>query len=60
MLAGGVLALKDKRGKTKGTLCFNQFQMDMKPSLLEYLKQGWQMNVTIAVDFTLSNREIKD
>ena len=28
--------------------------------MLEYLKHGWQMNVSIAVDFTLSNLEIKD
>ena len=34
--------------------------MDMRPSLAEYLQSGWQMNVTIAIDFTLSNREIKD
>ena len=57
---GGVIELKDKKNRTSGTLRFNQFQMDMKPSLLEYLNKGWQMNVTIAVDFTLSNMEIKD
>jgi len=34
--------------------------MDMRPSLIEYLKEGWQMSVTIAVDFTLSNLEITD
>lgn len=34
--------------------------MDMRPSLLEYLKHGWRLNVSIAVDFTLSNLEIKD
>jgi len=60
MLAGGTLALKNKKGKTKGTITFNQFQMDMRPSLLDYLSHGWQMQVTIAVDFTLSNLEITD
>ena len=34
--------------------------MDMRRSLAEYLQNDWQMNVTIAIDFTLSNREIKD
>jgi len=29
--------------------------MDMRPSLLEFLSNGWQMNVSIAVDYTLSN-----
>ena len=60
MLPDKTLVLLDKKKKTRGTICFNQFTMDMKPSLLEYLKDGWQMNVTIAVDFTLSNMEIKD
>ena len=60
MLAGGTLALKDAKGKVKGTITFNQFMMDMRPSLIEYLKHGWQMNVSIAIDFTLSNLEIKD
>jgi len=60
MLAGGTLALLNSKGKRTGTICFNQFNMDMRPSLLEYLNHGWQMNVSIAVDFTLSNLEIKD
>lgn len=60
MTGSGVLELKDAKGKVKGSITFNQFQMDMRPSLLEYLKHGWQMNVSIAVDFTLSNLEIKD
>ena len=34
--------------------------MDMRPSLLEYLKHGWQMSVSIAIDFTLSNLDIRD
>ena len=41
MLAGDTLALKNEKGKVTGTICFNQFQMDMRPSLLEYLGQGW-------------------
>ena len=34
--------------------------MDMRPSLLEYLQNGWEMQVTIGIDFTLSNYEISD
>ncbi len=60
MLAGGNMELLDSKGKVKGTICFNQFQMDMRPSLLDYLSHGWQMQVTIAIDFTLSNLEITD
>ena len=60
MLAGDSLELVNEKGKKKGLITFNQFTMDMRPSLLEYLKHGWQMDVSIAVDFTLSNLEIKD
>lgn len=60
MLPGKVLELRDAKGKVNGRIQFNQFQMDMRPSLLEYLKHGWRLNVSIAVDFTLSNLEIKD
>ena len=34
--------------------------MDMKPSLVEYLTNGWEMQVSIGIDFTLSNLEITD
>ena len=34
--------------------------MDMQPSLLEYLSTGWEMQVSIGIDFTLSNLEITD
>jgi len=34
--------------------------MDMRPSLVDYLRQGWKMDVSIAIDFTLSNMEITD
>ena len=60
MLAANILTLTDAKGKPKGTIKFEQFYMDMRPSLLEYLNTGWQMNVSIALDFTLSNLEIKD
>ena len=32
----------------------------MRPSLVTYLNQDWRMQVTIAIDFTLSNYEITD
>ena len=61
MLAPGEpITLTNAKGQKTGQIAFNQFQMDMRPSLAEYLQSGWQMNVTIAVDFTLSNMEIKD
>ena len=54
------LTIRDEKNRVKGTLHFNRFDMDMRPSLLEFLSQGWQMHVSIAIDFTLSNLEITD
>jgi hypothetical protein len=34
--------------------------MDMRPSLVEYLNEGWLMEVSVGIDFTLSNLEICD
>ena len=58
MLAPGEpIDIKNAKGKTTGQIAFTQFKMDMRPSLEKYLepKTGWKMNVTIAIDFTLSN-----
>ena len=52
--------LKCKKGKDQGWLKFNTFKMDMFPSFNKYLREGWEMQVSIAIDFTLSNREITD
>ena len=38
---GNPIPLKNEKGKTTGQIVFNQFQMDMRPSLIDYLKQGW-------------------
>jgi hypothetical protein len=32
----------------------------MRPSLISYLKQDWSINVSFAIDFTLSNLEATD
>ena len=54
------MKIKDSKGKVTGKLEFKQFDMDMKPSLVEYLTNGWEMQVSIGIDFTLSNLEITD
>ena len=54
------LDLKDKKGKEAGCIKFNTFEMDMFPSFNKYLSEGWEMQVSIAIDFTLSNKEITD
>lgn len=60
MAKDGTMDIKDKKGKVGGKIIFNQLKMDMRPSLVDYLRQGWKMDVSIAIDFTLSNMEITD
>lgn len=49
------LEITSKRNKLMGSLKVKNFKVDMKPSLLNYMKNGWVLNCTIAIDFTLSN-----
>ena len=55
-----ILKLKNKSGGAAGFLRFNHLKMDVRPSLVEYLRHGWKMDVSIAIDFSLSNLEIND
>jgi hypothetical protein len=38
-----------------GTLTFEKFEIVQKSTFLDYIKQGMQMNVIVAIDFTSSN-----
>lgn len=49
--------LKDSQGKDIGTLNFENFTIISKPSFVEYLRSGWSINMSVAVDFTASNGE---
>ena len=55
-----VLKLKNKSGGAAGFIRFDHLKMDVRPSLVEYLRHGWKMDVSIAIDFSLSNLEITD
>lgn len=54
------LHIEDSKGKVTGTLTFNLFDMDMRPSLISYLKSGWNIKCSFGIDFTLSNLEPND
>jgi len=60
MLPDKRLTIKNSKGEENGYIQFNQFDMDMRPSLIGYLREGWSINVSLAIDFTLSNLEITD
>ena len=38
---GERLPIMNDKGKPVGHISFNQFDMDMRPSLAEYLQNGW-------------------
>ena len=52
------LELTSKRNRKVAYLLCDQFAIDMKPSLMNYMRNGWTLNCSIAIDFTLSNKPI--
>lgn len=60
MLGKSEMAIRNTRGKKTGSIRFETLKMDMRPSLVEYLRQGWKIDVNVCVDFSLSNLEIND
>lgn len=51
-------ALKDARGQQRGTIYFDNFTIIHRPSFVEYLRSGWFINMSVAIDFTASNGEL--
>lgn len=50
--------LYSKNGKVKvGQLIFKQSRIVEQPSFNEYLKSGWHINMSVAIDYTASNGE---
>jgi hypothetical protein len=54
------LILKNDKGSKTGHINFEQFKIDQRPSLVEYLGEGWKLDVSVAIDFSLSNLDISD
>ena len=42
-------------GKGQGKMNFKKFELVERPSFVEYLRSGWQISLTLAIDFTASN-----
>ena len=43
-----------------GTVNFRQFELVERPSFVDYLRSGWQISLTLALDFTASNGNPSD
>lgn len=42
------------------TLLFSRCSVDKKASFLDYIMGGCEINVQVAIDFTLSNKAVND
>ena len=53
--AGKCLPLTSKSGKHSGDLLLDSFSIVTKPSFMQYIMGGCQLNFMVAIDFTASN-----
>jgi hypothetical protein len=49
--------LLDEKMRHAGVLRFNKFEQIAKPNFIEYLQKGWYVNMSVAIDFTSSNKD---
>jgi hypothetical protein len=40
-----------------GRMIIDHIELNEKPSFIDYLRSGWQINLHVAIDFTASNGE---
>jgi len=41
-------------------LNLNGIELREKTGFVDYLKSGWNINMSVAIDFTASNKEVND
>jgi len=56
LAAGKAFELHNPKNKTPGTLLVASLTKIYKPSFLDFLKGGLQLNMMVAIDFTESNK----
>ena len=49
-----------KNNNPGGKLHLKDFSVAENPNFVEYLRSGWQMSLSVAIDFTASNGKIED
>ena len=50
--------LNYKPGKSGGTIVLEEKKMDFRPTFMDYLRNGEQINLVIGIDFTAQNGDI--
>ena len=53
-------SMSNKKRGHAGSLEFTQFIVFDRPSMIDYLKSGWAISLSVAIDFTASNGELSD
>jgi len=43
-----------------GTLTFDTFELIERPMMVDYLRSGWIISLSVAIDFTASNGELSE
>ncbi|CAI2363354.1 unnamed protein product [Moneuplotes crassus] len=49
-----------KQGNPYGTMTFDKFQLIQRPTMVDYLRSGWIISLSVAIDFTASNGELSE
>ena len=52
--------LRNAQNVVIGTLSFDNVRFQKKPSFVDYLMSGWNINLACAIDFTASNGDLSD
>ena len=55
-----VFELKNDLGQPAGQLSLQRIELIEKPSFVDYLRSGWNINMSVAIDFTGSNGQIHE
>jgi hypothetical protein len=49
-----------RNGQTGGEIFLANFVYSENPNFAEYLRSGWQLSLSVAIDFTASNGKVSD
>lgn len=53
-----VLQLRNEINQPAGELVIQGVELFEKPSFVDYLRSGWNINLSVGIDFTASNGEV--
>jgi hypothetical protein len=57
---GNKFEITKKQGIPLGSMTFDKFDLIVRPSMVDFLRSGWKISLSVAIDFTASNGELSD